>query len=336
MNLRGLGNPVRNPALTAVIGAALGLAPLALPAAPAAATQPTQVAAADTAPAGEPSARRPVRGMMPAMLWSLLPGGGQIYLGNVGTGVSYAALTAAFVGLGAEVQRHNDELGRKDEVNVPELVGEKVWEYSIFSTFRSAAVANGIDLRAHRFDDTPTYRLMLAPFTPSQFLRPAVFGAMLLGVADAALAAHDAPGRLNDVDRAYMLGSDFNRNDATWLYAASDLSVSLGAGMAEEGLFRGTMQPILQERWGDTAGLWATAGTFGLAHIVGVDGSLNLGGVLFATGAGAYFGWLYDHDGARLAGPVAAHFWYDFAVFGASWVLDPNNTPFGFKVKFGF
>ena len=316
--------------------AAFVAAGLVLTALPGAAAAAEAVASTDPAPASEAPARSPVRGMMPAMLWSLLPGGGQIYLGNVGTGVTYATLTAAFIGVGAEVQRRNDELDRKDEVNVPELVGEKVWEYSIFSTFRSAAVANGIDLRAHRFDDTPTAKLMLAPFTPSEFLRPAVFGAMLLGVADAALAAHDAPGKLSDVDRAYMLGSDFNRRDATWLYAASDLSVSLGAGMAEEGLFRGTMQPLLQERWGDTAGLWATAGTFGLAHLQGLSGGLNLGGVLFATGAGAYFGWLYNHDGDRLAGPVAAHFWYDFAVFGASWVMDPNNTPFGFKVKFSF
>jgi membrane protease YdiL (CAAX protease family) len=275
--------------------------------------------------------------MLPAMLWSLLPGGGHFYLGDTAAGFTYAGLTAAFLAAGAEVQRRNDELDRKDEVNVSEIVAEKVWEYSIFTTFRSAAVADGIDLRASRFDDTPTSKLLLAPFDPDQFLRPTVFVPALLGIAGAALAAQDRQGgSVRDVTRARMFGSDFNRNDATGLYAASALTVSLGAGTAEEGLFRGILQPLLQERWGDRAGLWATAGTFGLAHIVAPDGGVNVEGVLFATGAGGYLGWLYDHDGDRLAGPIAAHFWYDFMVFATSWVMEPDNTPFGFKVDFAF
>lgn len=274
--------------------------------------------------------------MLPAMLWSLLPGGGHIYLGDTADGVTYAVLTAALLGAGAEVQRRNDELGRKDEVNVPDLAAEKVWEYSIFTTYRTAAARQGWDLRARRMDDTPTRELMLAPFDPDQLLRPAVFGAMLLGIADGVLGSSGGDGSLRHVSRVQMLGSDFNRSDATALYAVSDFSVSYGAGMAEEGLFRGILQPMLEERWGTTAGLWAAAGTFGAAHAIGLDGRPNIGGVLFATGAGGYLGWLYDHDDHRLAGPIAAHFWYDFMVFAAAWARDPDNTPFGFKVEFSY
>ena len=78
------------------------------------------------------------------------------------------------------------------------------------------------------------------------------------------------------------------------------------------------------------------AGAFGAAHLVGLDGEWNVGGALFATGAGAYLGWLYDRDDARLAGPVAAHFWYDFALLATLWALEPDETPFGFEVGFGF
>lgn len=286
-----------------------------------------------TLAAAEPSA---VRQMTPALLWSLLPGGGHFYLGNTGTGLTYATLTGAFMLTGVEVQRRNDELDRDDELNVPAIVGEKIWEYSIFTTFREAAKQADVDLRAEGFDDTPTASLLLAPFNPDQFLRLPVWGAALLGVAGAALAHDDEGGRLNDVTRARMLGSDFDRDDATALYAASALTVSLGAGAAEEGLFRGVLQPILQDRWGAPAGLWATSGIFGAAHLVGGDGGLNVGGALFATGAGAYLGWLYNRDGNRLAGPIAAHFWYDFMLFATAWALDPDDTPFGFGVDFEF
>lgn len=286
------------------------------------------------AQAREPSAARQ---MTPAILWSLLPGGGHFYLGNVGTGLTYATLTTAFLATGVEVQRRNDALNREDEVNVPWIVGEKVWEYSVFSTFRSAAERAGVDLRAAGFDDTPTPQLLLAPFDPDQFLRPTVFGAALLGAAAAAIAAHDRErGRLNDVTRARMLGSDFDRDDATALYAASALGVSLGAGVAEEALFRGVLQTILQDQWGRSGGLWAASGVFGAAHLAGVDGELNVGGALFATGAGAYFGWMYNRDGNRLAAPIAAHFWYDFMIFATSWALEPDDTPFGFRVDFEF
>lgn len=265
-----------------------------------------------------------------------MPGGGHIYLGDVGTGVTYATLTAAFLATGAEVQRRNDELNRDDELNVPWVVGEKIWEYSIFTTFRSAATRAGLNLRAHGFDDTPTSTLLLAPFDPEQFLRPTVFGAALLGAVGAALAAEDRDGgRLNDVTRAQMLGSDFDRDDATALYAASALTVSLGAGAAEEALFRGVLQPVLQESWGRTPGLWAASGAFGLAHF-GDGGSDGVGAVLFTTAAGAYFGWMYNRDGNRLAAPVAAHFWYNFMLFATSWALEPDDTPFGFGVDFEF
>jgi len=271
-----------------------------------------------------------------AVLWSLLPGAGHIYLGDTATGLAYAGLTAAFLAGGLEVERRNDRLDRADEVNVPLLLADKVWEYSIFTTARSAFAADGVDLHAAGFDDTPTPELLAAPFG-RQALRAPVWGAALFGVGIGALAAHHRDGgRLIDVERARMLGATYDRDEATALYGASAFGLSLGAATAEEGLFRGLLQPVLQQRLGEKEGFWVTAGTFGAAHLVGVDGELNVGGALFATGAGAYLGWLYEHDGGRLAGPIAAHFWYDFMLLGTLWVLDPDDTPLGFDVEFSF
>jgi len=271
-----------------------------------------------------------------ALLWSLIPGAGHIYLGDTGTGLAYAGLTATFLAGAVEVDRRNDDLGRGDEVNVPLLLADKVWEYSIFTTARSALEKDGVDLRARRFDDTPTSGLLSAPFG-RQALRPEVWGAALLGVAVGAAAAHHRDGgRLIDVERVRMLGATYDRDEATALYGASAFGVSLGAATAEEGLFRGLAQPWVQEDLGEVRGRWAVAGAFGVAHLVGLDGDWNVGGALFATAAGGYLGWLYDRDGARLAGPIAAHFWYDFALLGTLWAMEPDETPFGFEVEFGF
>ena len=302
---------------------------------------PTAPAKAEPTEIRETPARspRPAREITKATLWALLPGGGHFYLGDPLTGTTYAALTGGLLLAGAEVSRRNEELDRDDELNVPSIVAEKVWEYSIFTTFREAAKQNGVDLRAERFDDTPTSTLLLAPFDPDQWLRPTVFGAALLGLAGAGLnaALDDEPtNQWQDIDRAYMLGSDYDRENATWLYGASTLGISLGAGVAEEALFRGILQTILQDQWGNSAGLWAASGVFGAAHLVGGDGGLNLGGALWATGAGAYLGWLYNHDDNRLAAPIAAHFWYDFMLIAGMWAFDPDDNPLGFDVKFQF
>ena len=271
-----------------------------------------------------------------ALLWSLIPGAGHIYLGDTGTGLAYAGLTAAFLAGALEVDRRNDDLGREDEVNVPLLLADKVWEYSIFTTARSALEKDGVDLRARRFDDTPTPELLAAPFS-RQALRAPVWGAALFGVAVGAAAAHHRDGgRLIDVERVRMLGATYDRDEATALYGASAFGVSLGAATAEEGIFRGLLQPYVQEEVGETQGRWAVAGAFGAAHLVGLDGDWNVGGALFATAAGGYLGWLYDRDGARLAGPIAAHFWYDFALLGTLWAMEPDEAPFGFEVEFGF
>lgn len=286
------------------------------------------------AASGQPEAPPEVR---TALLWSLLPGGGFFYLGDPATGVTYAALTGTFLVAGAEVERRNDALGRHDEVNVAWLVGDKIWEYSVFSTFREASTRTGTDLRAAGFDDTPTASLWLAPFDPDQFLRPQVFGAALLGVAGAAWSARDREGGgLRDVTRAHMLGDEYGRDQATALYGASALGVSLGAGVSEEALFRGVLQPVFQQQWGEGRGLWAASGVFGAAHLIGLDGRFDGESALFATGAGAYLGWLYNRDDNRLPGPIAAHFWYDFALLATNWALDPENTPFGFDVEFRF
>lgn len=72
------------------------------------------------------------------------------------------------------------------------------------------------------------------------------------------------------------------------------------AGLGEEALFRGALQPLL--------GLWGSNVLFGLLH------PLSLLYVLLAGAMGAYLGWLFDAT-QNLFAPTVTHGVYDFLAF---------------------
>ncbi len=82
------------------------------------------------------------------------------------------------------------------------------------------------------------------------------------------------------------------------------------AGISEEILFRGVIQPWMENSWGMTAGLIASNILFGLVHAV-----TPLYAVL-ATGVGIYLGLFLDYGGERnLLTPIIIHGVYDFLAF---------------------
>ena len=90
--------------------------------------------------------------------------------------------------------------------------------------------------------------------------------------------------------------------DSTWLELAL---VCFAAGLGEELLFRGALQPWVARWTNPTFAIVAVGLLFGLAH------SLSLTYFVAATLIGCYFGWLtaaYDD----LVAPIVAHAVYDF------------------------
>lgn len=82
------------------------------------------------------------------------------------------------------------------------------------------------------------------------------------------------------------------------------------AGISEEMLFRGVLQPWLENIWGMTAGLIGSNLVFGLVHAI-----TPLYAVL-ATLVGVYLGWAMDFGGERnLLTPILIHSLYDFLAF---------------------
>jgi membrane protease YdiL (CAAX protease family) len=83
--------------------------------------------------------------------------------------------------------------------------------------------------------------------------------------------------------------------------------IAAAAGLGEEALFRGWMQPWLGGMWGVLAGVAATSVAFGLLHAL-----TPVYGILAAC-IGLYLGWLSEATGGLVA-PVIAHGLYDFLV----------------------
>ena len=106
--------------------------------------------------------------------------------------------------------------------------------------------------------------------------------------------------------------------------------------MSEEALFRGMIQPGLERRWGDGAGLAAASGLFGLAHLKRLNDAESWANVGLAFAAGLVLGWRFQRGGYRLAEPVAAHFWFDVAAGLALFLDNPAENPLGAKVEFAF
>jgi len=82
------------------------------------------------------------------------------------------------------------------------------------------------------------------------------------------------------------------------------------AGVSEEVLFRGVIQPWMENSWGMTAGLIASNILFGLVHAI-----TPLYAVLAAS-IGIYLGLFLDYGGERnLMTPIVIHSVYDFLAF---------------------
>ena len=82
------------------------------------------------------------------------------------------------------------------------------------------------------------------------------------------------------------------------------------AGITEEILFRGVIQPWMESSWGMTGGLIASSIIFGLVHAVTPLYAL------LATMVGIYLGLAMDYGGQRnLLNPIIIHGLYDFLAF---------------------
>lgn len=156
-----------------------------------------------------------------------------------------------------------------------------------------------------KFEETPT-ELMLAPFRFDFLIRPTT---LLPLAAMAFLVFHVIPKDNGDkVNFGQVSAGD----------AGFTGVVSYGAGTGEEALFRGTLMPILQEKWREKNPILsnlAVSGLFALAHLDLEDPSVPW--VQFL--GGLYLGWVCQFRDWSLAESIFIHTWYDVIVISAAY-----------------
>ena len=263
-------------------------------------------------------------------LW-LLPGGGQLYLGEKSEGAIYLGSTLSLVGWGAyaETQRgHN-------EVNAPLVWAQQLYVLSYYTAYRDLRIHIGDTGGAVPVDPASTKELILAPFRWKQVSSPWVIGPALVGVGLSLGIAFSRSDRrtFREIGQVHYIGQSFNRDQSIAPMTAYWATTSLGAGLSEEALFRGVIQAEAEDHWGPTKGLLFGSGVFGLVHLFN---RWDPGDVAFATAAGIYLGWRYQKTNYRLSQSIAAHFWYDLAAGLTSYFVDPKHNPLGANISYTF
>ncbi|RLA26097.1 MAG: CPBP family intramembrane metalloprotease [Gammaproteobacteria bacterium] len=101
------------------------------------------------------------------------------------------------------------------------------------------------------------------------------------------------------------LGPSLSKHHWTDLFVLAAI-----AGIAEEILFRGVIQPWIENSWGVMVGILASSVIFGLVHAVT---ALYF---VMATAVSIYLGYYLDYDNTRnLLTPIIIHGLYDFFAF---------------------
>ncbi|MFH1725728.1 MAG: CPBP family intramembrane glutamic endopeptidase [Elusimicrobiota bacterium] len=279
-------------------------------------------------PSGNTSARPPS-----PWIW-LVPGGGQFALGRPRAGWGYAAGTMGLVGWGA----HAETRRGGGELNAPFVYAQQLYVASFCAAYRELRLRAGDPGGGPPTDRSSAGELAAAPFRWRQLKNPWVIGSALVGAGlNLALPRSDSrKPAFRQIRRIRYLGDSFNREWGTAAYTAYWIPISLGAGVAEESLFRGLFQNEWERSWGARNGWAAASGLFGLAHLSQPGDLESWGDVAFATAAGLYLGWRYQRTGYRLEEPVASHVWFDIAAGLALMLVRPEDNPLGARVQFAF
>jgi membrane protease YdiL (CAAX protease family) len=282
---------------------------------------------------------------------ALCPGCGQIYLGKPAVGIAQLLAAATFLGGGYFLAKSGTTGGNSLSLDGPVSssrasagilllgAGQNTWFYQVFDAYRDARVGQDDAGYKHHISRETLDQLVAAPFTPSVISSPWVWGAVPLTLAAGiavSFIGHTSgaqPPSFFDVHSINFFGADLSKGAGfaageTYLAALFD-----PVGVGEESLFRGVIQTEMDERLGPYGGLAVASAIFGGAHALnyvgpGQDPKQALVAVPFIATIGATLGLAYLRTDYHLRTSVAMHFWYDFLLSTAGFLVDPEHQPF--------
>ena len=183
-----------------------------------------------------------------------------------------------------------------------------------------------------------------APFRLDVLSQPMVWGG-ILGTFAAGLVYNEFfEGGLTTrhaFERPNLFGKTVNTLPGMVAGGAIGIGLFTHVALAEEFAFRGLVQSSLTRGNGEESGILLGALIFGLFHstnalFLPADQRVDylIKGVPFITLIGGYLSYLYAKSGYALSPSIAVHFWYDFLISAAGFVLDPKNSPLSMQIAF--
>lgn len=255
----------------------------------------------------------------------LLPGFDQYLQGHVSSGALYSSAWLGsslwYSNRAKKLQDTQDAMGwdawskeqQNDYVNHEELPRQamlasqyitSVGALSAWHSFRTVVETHRENGRFEflKEEETPM-DLLLAPFQFSHLQRKTTWIPLLVAASIGALVPN-------------ALAEDYERDP----YSSSDAfyasAISYNAGVSEEALFRGYMQPMIYDSWGSSLGSNAVqALIFGLAHRATIDRPIA------QAGMGFYLGWLHEKRNWTLSESIFLHAWWDVIALSSSYIV---------------
>lgn len=263
------------------------------------------------------------------------PGATHFKDGNIGKGMFYASSEIGLLTYGLLSQ---STLKKEDfTLNAPLVIAQQVYVMDKLDTFYPI-VSNRLSNTLEGSDFQSYGELAKAPFEWRTITKPFVLSLMAFGIGNALIS--DQSIDVGDIKSVEGYGMNLNKYTGTGVYNTFGALLSYGAGMTEEIMFRGMLQPGMEARYGPGKALIYSSLLFSAAHIPNYILTKNpyerLYYIFAVTTAGFIFGKNAQNQKYNLKQAIAAHAWYDFTLILTSWLVNPEKNYFGFDVRYQF
>jgi membrane protease YdiL (CAAX protease family) len=200
-----------------------------------------------------------------------------------------------------DYQQH-EELPRQTTLAMQYITS--VGAMSAWHSFRSGVETHRASGRFSFLEQEETpMDLLAAPFEFSHLKQKTTWIPLLIAAGIGALGPNFPP-------------EDYQRDRFSSADALYSSAISYNAGVAEEALFRGYLQPLFYDQTHST--FWANAlqaSLFALAHMGTIDRPVAQAGI------GYYLGWLHQKRNWTLSESIFVHTWWDVIVLSSSYLV---------------
>jgi membrane protease YdiL (CAAX protease family) len=273
--------------------------------------------------------------------WTLwVPGATHFYDHRIVEGILFSGAEIGGITLGIV---YDDQLKTESSSaysNFPLLLGMQAFNIDKCDWLRNRLEVIKYKHPNFNYDPVGFNELLKEPFKPRNIFTPITGGLIAVAIAELCLGGRNVHQHYRNVEQMYFVNHYIDRDQGLAIYGVASLGASYGAGIAEEYMFRNTMMPIWDYRYGQKKGLIYSSLFFGSMHLGNLlfEKKPDIVASLLQVGEASILGYFLGRDvqkrGYHIGPAVAAHMWYDFTLMLGSFLIDPRNNYLGVDMKF--